>query len=102
MSLRLHAPRSLSALLPIGALLLAGCGGASTRAPAPSPAPSAAAGAADTARAATTATPAAAVPPVFGEYATRMVVVFPAQNTRVTDSGWLAAGERRDGRGRRR
>jgi hypothetical protein len=73
-------------------LLLAGCGGAPK--PAPAPAPSAAVtAAADTARSAAAPAAAAVTPaqPVFGEFATRKVVVFPLQKYAVGDSGWLAA-----------
>lgn len=78
-------------LLPMLALVLAACGGT----PAPRPAPTPGVVAPDTAHAPeapAAARPAAAVaPPVFGEYATRMVVVFPLQRYAMGDSGWLSA-----------
>jgi hypothetical protein len=78
-------------LLPMLALVLAACGGT----PAPKPAPSPAASSQDTARVADAPTPAKpaapVVPPVFGEYATRMVVVFPLQRYAMGDSAWMSA-----------
>lgn len=80
-------------MLPTVALLLAACGGGSKPTAAPVPAPSASA--ADTAQTpgapASAALPARSAPPVFGEYASRVVVVFPLQKFAVGDSGWLTA-----------
>ncbi len=91
MSTRSHLPRPMQ-LLPVAALLLAACGGAPAPPPAPSPevvVPR------DSARRTPDAVPVAAAPrpgpPVFGEYASRMVVVFPLQRYAVADSGWLTA-----------
>jgi hypothetical protein len=79
-------------LLPAAALLLAACGGSPAPKPAPAPAPAVAKGDSAQAPAAKQAvTPAPAAPPVFGEYASRMVVVFPLQRYAVGDSGWLTA-----------
>ncbi len=86
--------RLVAVSLPIAALLLAACGGSPKPPTTPSPTPDLASAARDTARAtdaAPTAAPVTAAPPVFGDFASRMVVVFPLQRYAVGDSGWLAA-----------
>lgn len=92
MSLRPTTRRHIGVFVPASLLLLIACGGAPRPAPAPTPSP-ATATVADTAKAAVAPDPAPAIPvlPVFGEYATRKVVVFPLQKYAVGDSGWLAA-----------
>ena len=87
MSLSLDLPRLRVMLLSIATLLVAACGGA----PAPKAAPEPAA-ARDTVVAASAAVAAPdKVPPIFGSFASRMVVVFPLQRYAVNDSGWLSA-----------
>ena len=87
MSLRPDSPRLRVLLLPVVMLLVAGCGGA----PAPKPAPEPAM-ARDTAVAVRTAAVATEkAPPIFGSFASRMVVVFPLQRYAVGDSGWMSA-----------
>ena len=74
------------ALLPVALLALGACGGvkpASTTAPTPTPV------ARDTTSA--PAGPAPVAPAVFGEFATRGVMVFPLQRYAVGDSGWMSA-----------
>ena len=94
MLMSLLVPRRLVALLPGAALLLAACGGSPAPVSAPAPTPEVAPLPVAVAPVATVA-PAApmrpAVPPVFGEYATRVVVVFPLQKFAVGDSGWITA-----------
>lgn len=85
--------------LPSAALLLAACAGPP---PAPTPSPEPVPGvvgapASVTVAPVTQPSGAAAAtsvrdgPPVFGEYASRMVVVFPLQRYAVADSGWMPA-----------
>lgn len=92
MCLRFFARPPRCSLPSAAALLLAACGGPPP-VPTPSPAPAVVA-------APVTVTPAAQPPapaplrdgpPVFGEYASRMVVVFPLQRYAVGDSGWMPA-----------
>jgi hypothetical protein len=84
-----HVCASAGLLLVSG--LVTACGGAPKPAPAPVPA-AATGGDTATVRAATPApTPATPAAPVFGDFATRKVVVFPLQKYAVGDSGWLAA-----------
>jgi len=91
---RFSALRPVFALPSAAALLLAACGGASVPTPSPQPVPAVVA-----APAPGTASPSMAAapspvrdgPPVFGEYASRMVVVFPVQRYAVADSGWMPA-----------
>lgn len=83
-------------LLPVAALLLAACGGAPAPAQTPTPTANPAAVAPrDSVRPSPPSVPVAATPrpgpPVFGDYASRMVVVFPLQRYAVADSGWLTA-----------
>jgi hypothetical protein len=88
MSLRFDVPHLRAPWLCAAALLIAACGGA----PAPKAAPEPAA-ARDTSGAAG-ATPVATAekaPPIFGSFASRMVVVFPLQRYAVGDSGWMSA-----------
>lgn len=82
------SPRHRVALLPAVALLLSGCGGSSK--PTPTPTPEAVV-ARDSARVTEPTPPPRAAPPIFGEYSSRMVVVFPLQKFAVGDSGWLTA-----------
>lgn len=72
-------------------LMLTACGGTAAPKPAPTPAaaPADSARAADAPAAAKAAAPVA--PPIFGEYASRMVVVFPLQRYAMGDSGWMSA-----------
>lgn len=82
-------------VVPLVLTALTGCGG-SPATPTPAPAPSVAA-ARDTAPApaAQPAAPTAPVTPpapaVFGEFATRPVMVFPLQRYAVGDSAWMSA-----------
>ena len=75
-------------------LLLAACGGGPAPTPAPEPSPTVVAA---PAVAASVPLPVAAPaivrdgPPVFGEYTSRMVVVFPLQRYASADSGWMPA-----------
>ncbi|HYW52000.1 MAG TPA: hypothetical protein VE861_15405 [Gemmatimonadaceae bacterium] len=96
-----HRPSVLT-LLPLASLLVAGCGGSAATTPAQSPTPAAttaspALASRDTATssparvAAAEPTAARSGPPVFGEYSSRMVVVFPLQRYAVGDSGWMTA-----------
>ena len=82
-------------MLPlVAALIFSACGGASPPKPAPAPEVAAPRDTAGAATAPTTAKPVAAapqLPPVFGDYASRMVVVFPLQRYAMGDSGWLSA-----------
>ncbi len=85
--------RHLAALLPACAFLCAACGGSPKPTSAPTPEP-ATATMRDTTRAVEPAPSAprpTPPPPVFGEYASRMVVVFPLQKYAVGDSGWISA-----------
>lgn len=89
MSLHPDVPRLRVMLIPVTALLVAACGGA----PAPKAAPEPAM-ARDTAVAATAVSVGAMpekAPPIFGSFASRMVVVFPLQRYAVGDSGWMSA-----------
>ena len=83
------------AMLPlVAALIFSACGGAPSPKPAPAPEVTAPRDTAGAAAPPTTAKPVAAapvLPPVFGEYASRMVVVFPLQRYAMGDSGWLSA-----------
>lgn len=95
MSLRPTTWRHIGVFAPASLVLLIACGGAPTPSPTPTPTPSpASATALDSAKAPVAAEPVPGIPalPVFGEYATRKVVVFPLQKYAVGDSGWLAAG----------
>jgi hypothetical protein len=83
--------RGTAALLPaLAGLWLGACGGAPA-APAPTPV----AVVRDSTPALTPTplpvAPASPAPPVFGDYASRMVVVFPLQRYAVGDSGWMNA-----------
>lgn len=87
-------PRRRVTLLPVALLLLGACGGtAAAPAPAPTPAPTPQVAPRDTSPAppAPTAAPPAPLPPVFGDFATRGVMVFPLQRYAVGDSGWMSA-----------
>ncbi len=84
---RLH-PRSLVTVLPAMALLFGACGGPPKPANTPTPAPAIAR---DSARSGEPTPAPRPAPPVFGEYSSRMVVVFPLQKFAVGDSGWLTA-----------
>lgn len=87
---RHYLPRLRSAVATLLALLLAACGGQSK--PATAPAPTPALPNADTVPAqVVAAVPTKSAPPVFGEYASRVVVVFPLQKYAVADSGWMTA-----------
>lgn len=94
MSTRTHILH-LAMLLPGAAFVLVACSGSK---PSPTPSPNAVAAPAATTRdsapaptAVPAATPARPAPPIFGDYASRMVVVFPLQKYAVADSGWLTA-----------
>jgi hypothetical protein len=80
-------------LAPVVALTLAACGGSPAPKPSPTPAPSTDVATRDSTRSPDAAPVPAApkAPPVFGEFAGRMVVVFPLQRYAVGDSGWLSA-----------
>ena len=87
------ASRPPCSLATLAALLLAACAGpppVPTPSPEPSPAPVTAAPLASPPVALTPA-PVRDGPPVFGEYASRMVVVFPLQRFAAADSGWMPA-----------
>mgnify|MGYP000499719834 CR=1 FL=1 len=79
-----RVPWSVAAL-PTVALVLSACGGSPKPTPTPEPAV-----ARDSAKA-TEPPPSRLAPPIFGEYSSRMVVVFPLQKFAVGDSGWLTA-----------
>jgi len=88
---RLHAPRPLCSL-SAAALLLAACAGPPPApTPSPEPSPAVATVPVTAAPAAPAPAPARDGPPVFGEYASRTVVVFPLQRYAVGDSGWMPA-----------
>ena len=75
------------------ALGFAACGGSPAPKPSPTPAPATDVATRDSPRAPEAApTPAAPkAPPLFGDFAARMVVVFPLQRYAIGDSGWLSA-----------
>lgn len=79
-------------LLPVALCLLTACTGAGAG---PTPAPTVLPAVRDTAPGAVGATAPVAVPPavpaIFGEFASRMVMVFPLQRYAVGDSGWISA-----------
>lgn len=90
MTLRSCSWRPRAALLPVAAALLTACGGSAK--PTASPTPQPAAATRDSIRLPDAAPiPAERPAAVFGEYATRMVVVFPLQKYAVGDSGWMTA-----------
>jgi hypothetical protein len=72
------------------ALILAACGGQPAK-PAPAPTPAASGDTATAPAPVAAVTPPRPGPPVFGDFATRKVVVFPLQKYAVGDSGWMAA-----------
>ena len=81
--------------MPVALFLLAACGGAGAG---PTPAPTTQPAARDTATprsnnvvASAPVAAAPALPAIFGEFASRMVMVFPLQRFAVADSGWIAA-----------
>ncbi len=93
MSLFLHARRRAPLALVTAVLGLAACSGRPAPVTAPTPA-SVAVVASPPVPAAPPPTAPAAAPrpqPVFGAYASRVVVVFPLQRYAVGDSGWIAA-----------
>jgi hypothetical protein len=92
MSSRLHVLHPWL-MLSGAVLLLAACGG-SKPTPTPSPSPATEVAPRDSTPSPSVApsvVPPRPPPPVFGDYASRMVVVFPLQRFAVGDSGWLTA-----------
>jgi hypothetical protein len=90
MSLHSCSRRHAAALLPAVAALLTACGGSPKPTASPTPQP-AVAGRDSTRQPDAVPVPAERPAAVFGEYASRMVVVFPLQKYAVGDSGWMAA-----------
>lgn len=82
------------AILLGAAVVMVACGSAPPPSPAPAPIPvsnNSVAAPAVAPEAAEASLPRSAPPPVFAEYASRMMVVFPLQRFAAGDSGWLAA-----------